>query len=1081
MRYDGYRMESNVLPDVDSVVQELHSRIQTSAYAVAEEVIDHLERPGLTDKHKRKLLKAFARATLQIIAVEDARNHPNPIDNLFSPSLQFWQKERVAVLLLRLFTHYPDATAVSEITSRAPALFDEVFEDNLYRLGKIDCGKQSYAKFEALKRLVCELEDELAGVVQSLSTLDALSSFRALYLKKINSGLARRIVHPFIPDQLIEQRFTSIIATVDTFRNTEGPSIIERYHQVVSSLDEYMQLASAMGTVYSDRYCGGVARQLRMLTDAFFNSTHFSKPATIEIGASEKKYPLSTPQSQFEIFLDISNAGPGFAFGVDLALIAQTDNLLVQKHHSHLGGIEPSKITVAIPVSVQHSAESALLEFRCTWTNFDGTSGSQFATIECSAQRSDIDWDQAKREDPYSLAAVSSVDQLVGRADILDQLIALTTGVNVESAFIRGQRRVGKTSIAKALANHLEDRYKQGYIVVFLEAGDYVGHDALTTIQFLGKKLCRAIKRSDPRLADLAIPEFHGALSPIIDFLEDARILVPTCRMLFILDEFDDLPLDLYRRGLIGDAFFRTIRSISNKEPFGFILIGSEKMDYVLSCQGDALNKFTPIAVDYFDKQHNWNDFQNLVRRPAEQYLDFTDSAISSIYDESAGNPYFAKLICRSLYSQMLERKDSFVTMRDVALAIEKTLAVLEGTSFQHFWLDGIHETGTRAEEISIIRRRVLLGFAEALREYEAVPRDEVIRRASAYQVSSGQIDNELREFERRRVLVCQDQKYATKIALFGKWMRKKGYQHILVTFVDYDAVLAFRKQQEQDRVSDAEIATVVGSWDLYLGRRIGPEQVRSWLAQFRDEAARRLMFTMLSSLRFYSGDKIRQKLREAHGIVGRSVVWQRKERQPKRRDLIVSALSGLAHSGAEYARRYADENMIYPDNVVDLSSLEQTLVKRPEAQAIVFIDDFIGTGQCLTEALQGASAILKSVVATGIPKLFLLTVVGFTEGQVNIERKLSDLGVPVTVHICDPLGDADKLFSDVSRVFPEDTTRLRAKDIAYEYGVALVPDAALGYGDTQAAIVFENKIPNNCPPILWKSTKTWTALFPRT
>ena len=122
-------------------------------------------------------------------------------------------------------------------------------------------------------------------------------------------------------------------------------------------------------------------------------------------------------------------------------------------------------------------------------------------------------------------------------------------------------------------------------------------------------------------------------------------------------------------------------------------------------------------------------------------------------------------------------------------------------------------------------------------------------------------------------------------------------------------------------------IAQLIGRWDLFLGRRITTEQVRAWLTQFKDESARRLMFTLLNGIRFYSGDRILgQKLREAHGIVGRSVVWQRKERQPKRRDLIVSALGGLAHSSAEYARRYADENMIYPDNVVDLPDLASTI-----------------------------------------------------------------------------------------------------------------------------------------------------------
>jgi len=57
----------------------------------------------------------------------------------------------------------------------------------------------------------------------------------------------------------------------------------------------------------------------------------------------------------------------------------------------------------------------------------------------------------------------------------------------------------------------------------------------------------------------------------------------------------------------------------------------------VLSCQGDALNKFDRFAVDYFDKQTSWTDFQDLIRRPAGTYLDFSDSAVNEIYDVCAG------------------------------------------------------------------------------------------------------------------------------------------------------------------------------------------------------------------------------------------------------------------------------------------------------------------------------------------------------------------------------------------------------------------------------------------------------------
>jgi hypothetical protein len=71
--------------------------------------------------------------------------------------------------------------------------------------------------------------------------------------------------------------------------------------------------------------------------------------------------------------------------------------------------------------------------------------------------------------------------------------------------------------------------------------------------------------------------------------------------------------------------------------------------------------------------------------------------------------------------------------------------------------------------------------------------------------------------------------------------------------------------------------------------------------------------------------------------------------------------------------------------------------------------------------------------------------------------------------------------FGEHAKIFPLMEDRVRAKDLVYEYGIQLEPDAPFGYGDTQACVVFENKIPNNCPPVLWKQKGNWKPLFRRT
>ena len=107
-------------------------------------------------------------------------------------------------------------------------------------------------------------------------------------------------------------------------------------------------------------------------------------------------------------------------------------------------------------------------------------------------------------------------------------------------------------------------------------------------------------------------------------------------------------------------------------------------MQFVFDCQGEALNKFQTIRVDYFDKERHWNDFQDLVLRPVKSWLIFVDTALVRLHSEAAGNPFFTVLICRSLFKIMVSRRDRHVTVDEVEEAIEAALENCSPTSFAH-------------------------------------------------------------------------------------------------------------------------------------------------------------------------------------------------------------------------------------------------------------------------------------------------------------------------------------------------------------------------------------------------------------
>ena len=636
------RMASAVDTELDDAMRCISELLPTKPLAALDHAIDALGKSSKLPASKRqsKLLNQFARACLSFDEAYSPTESEHPLEEIFAPAIPSAARRQIAVALARLLVVFPDFQTRPDISQRMITLFDECFAETIYRMAKIEKGAQSFVKIREVCSYITGFENEFTDAITRLSTLQDAVAFRSLYLKKIHSGQSRCIIQPFLPNVVREERIGHLFGKVEEYGTSSGPAILESYNQVQKSARDLMDAADGVGSHYAETITKGIAARLIGIVTEDFLRTPFSKQAGIRIDLGDKKYPLRLEGTSFPLELAVNNAGPGYAFDVIVRLkghIEDEGEFTFDNSQVELGGIEPGQVIVEFPCKVIKGGNELCVEFECTWKNFDQSAHATSEMLEIKPQRTGIDWTGAETADPYSLSPVATVTDLVGRAEILNRLLALTKGQTVESAFIRGQKRVGKTSIVKALQSRLHELFPSDYVIVYLEAGDYIAHDGKQTIEFLGRAVCRAVRLADPRLSSLQEPDFSGGLAPLNSFLQDAVSTTPGCRILFILDEFDELPLEVYKRGMIGDAFFRTLRSINNKQPFGFVLAGGEKMEYVLSCQGDALNKFDRFAVDYFDKQTSWTDFQDLIRRPAGTYLDFSDSAVNEIYDVCAG------------------------------------------------------------------------------------------------------------------------------------------------------------------------------------------------------------------------------------------------------------------------------------------------------------------------------------------------------------------------------------------------------------------------------------------------------------
>jgi hypothetical protein len=600
------------------------------------------------------LLDIFCNAVLKSQELEGEIKTRSAQEALFDQGFTRQQKHFIAVCLLRLLASNRICFKDEVFHVKTFQLFDEVLSEDLYKLFNIDKDEQTYKKESILRDIVPGIEADLSITISSFNSLEPLSNLRHKFMQKINTANYRPILLPFLPKELLTTRLDEIFRSLEECLNERSPEALPLLEKARHNLITYSSEAQDFGTKYSSDYLARLANKLVDLLQRHFAESPLCKPVALSVEKLEKKYPLHIREGKVNLAFMIHNPGPGYAFDVSFQLFI-TDNILPKNPILFLGNLRSGYTLVEIPSKVNYvedavDAKVAYAKTKLNWVNFDGTTGFHDFECEIDGQRTDIDWDSIIGEDPYSLEPVITEEELVGRTEILDNLVAKALASSIGSSYVFGQRRVGKTSIVRTLHTRLNRQNKTNYMPIYLEGGDYIYPDARTTIENLGKSLCKEIRRCDSRFSHIEIPIFNGALSPLVDFLKSAQQIVPDCRILFILDEFDGLPIDLFKRGPLGDALFLTLRSISGKRFFGFILVGGERMEYIMSYQGAALNKFQAIRVDYFDKQRYWADFQELVRRPVQKWLEISDEGLAALYDQTSGNPYFTKLICRSLF-----------------------------------------------------------------------------------------------------------------------------------------------------------------------------------------------------------------------------------------------------------------------------------------------------------------------------------------------------------------------------------------------------------------------------------------------
>lgn len=690
----------------------------------------------------------------------------------------------------------------------------------------------------------------------------------------------------------------------------------------------------------------------RLQTDLgeHFERSPLSKPAAIRLLTSSRRHPLHVADLNLSIPVELLNESEGAALDLQVELI-DAIGLRPSSDPVRLSSMNPGSIVVEFDAQTDPAAledlDSAICSFRLSWTNADGTLDDTDVTAELMSQDARIDWDALSLDNPYSLEAVENENEFVGRARLLDRMTRVLATKSVGSLYVHGQKRVGKTSLAhvalKRIARQRDVRY------VYLETGEINNRNASIAVDNLVRELISRLAAWSLDSSSNSDIVLDGSLRPLISRLKS--IADPDNPIIIAIDEFDRLPAPLYGHTDEGDAFFTGLRSIANIRGIGLVLIGGERMKLIINGPGVELNRFNAFPIDYLDRSTQWGEFQELVRRPTEAYLEFTDEACAKIYDMTSGNPFYAKQLCGKILDLAAERRDAYIDVRDVDLAIAKLLSEIDSASFSHYWEDHVLEYGEKRDQITVVRRRCLLALGLAWSSGRPVTGEVAVREAAQFGLSQPMMERELRLFKDRGFLVENDGALLPRVELFGRWLQERGPSEIIVSageFAEFSSIIEARAVG-QVTVQEAEVlARKLGP---YRGKGILGQNILEYLRQFGGHYNQRLIFKYLESIYFVTQADEDALLREAYRSLTaklgeRYETWQQSQ-------LALSYAGGPGKSSAATVRAFlkANGDRFIRSEVYEPSELVNRLDRG--GTDVVVLDDFIGTGDTLKRELK--------------------------------------------------------------------------------------------------------------------------------
>ncbi len=1013
-------------------------------------------------------------------------------DHIFDHAVEKVSGSREAALFLVRALSIPNFIQLAEdnslqIQRKSVKIFETHLPDLCKHLNLSDI-KQNSEKFLRITSVFLETIDGLSRISKIGSTISALTTDISGSFRLLSNSNAKVVlsIYDFVE---ISSAIKEILNGAKSLTEADTGRFSEVYRDLSAIVHQYASTYSTRPDPLCDQvfkpFLVASSKSIRDLgedsTEKFACKIRMrqrsgaSSPAIVE-----RRFPLHDPQRVVRVKLPLANDGPGSAVDVRVEIACADERIIVDPPTQELGTVKPGNFPLYIDLAIGEPLDHVDLLVDLSWRTPISTQKETHA-FECRihAQDSTVDWDYLEQIEPYS-TAVAEGNSFVGRAQKLRSITSRLQKRPMQSSLITGQKRVGKTSLALAVSDRLMQ--DKNFYTIYLEYGDYAQLDAKSTIEYLCDRLFSEFEsigvnaseslRNSPRTSLAVVNQMAQALSKVR----------PDLRVVVILDEFDEIHPEMYRFGAIAETFFSNLRTLSAKTNVAFVLVGGENMPFIVAAQGDQLNKFVSEEVDYFSRSEEWEDYQRLIAKEGVP-LRWHSAAIERVFSYTNGHPYYTNLLCAEVLRTAVVARDTDITEDEIEVAVSQLAAKLSTNVFAHFWKDGVPGERDHAEVVALKRCKFLVAAARVLRKSGDITVESISSASLDLLLDVVDITPLINDFLRRGIISENGSGRYFAVPLFEEWLKANGIRLIADT-LGSELEAAIKTAEETAYVTSAEIVELTGRWPLYKGRRIDSEMVRHWLEQAGPNSSQRILFKILSAVDFVSEEQVREMMRQLHSQVKFvTSVFSQPTRTQRRYDLLVTYIDGPGKSGAAYASKYAEENLISSQCVIErvnFSASAADAEKKAVINGIVIVDDVAGTGNSLSANLKTFFAENAAYLnARSIP-VVIAVMYATTEAEERIRDTLKEVAYPaVDFIVCRHLSEKHRVL-DRSDIWADEPEKNQARQIVESVGRQIYKDNPLGYGGMALNLVFFDTCPNNSLPILHSAGKNWKPLFPR-